>query len=238
MAWGRHAPRAAEAEHPSAETTDRIDPAEHTVADAERLGIDIDVTDRPAHAWEVDEVSSWEPVVPDTWDPPVDADVEASTDDEATWTDAARSEGEWTAAGANVENAARNEREWAADVENAARNEREWADDTAPPEQPGETVRPANRAGRSAEPAVEEAVRSPDPASARRTRASDLAKGPARMALGLASLAAQRMRAGVPAGSLSVPVRYVHSPSEMVDYSDVQNTIRLLTAVLRMPVVL
>jgi tetrahedral aminopeptidase len=50
--------------------------------------------------------------------------------------------------------------------------------------------------------------------------------------------AIQLTRAGVPAGSLSVPVRYVHSPSEMVDYSDVQNTIRLLTAVLRTPVVL
>lgn len=46
----------------------------------------------------------------------------------------------------------------------------------------------------------------------------------------------QLARAGVPAGSLSVPVRYVHSPSEMVDYSDVQNAVRLLTAVLRTPV--
>jgi endoglucanase len=48
--------------------------------------------------------------------------------------------------------------------------------------------------------------------------------------------AIQLARAGVPSGSISVPVRYVHSPSEMVDYADVQNTIRLLTAVLRTPV--
>ena len=30
--------------------------------------------------------------------------------------------------------------------------------------------------------------------------------------------AIQLTRAGVPAGCISVPVRYVHSPSEMVDY--------------------
>ena len=48
--------------------------------------------------------------------------------------------------------------------------------------------------------------------------------------------AIQVARAGVPAGCISIPVRYVHSPSEMVDYADVQNTVRLLTAVLRTPV--
>jgi putative aminopeptidase FrvX len=42
----------------------------------------------------------------------------------------------------------------------------------------------------------------------------------------------QRTRAGVPSGCISVPVRYIHSPSEMVDYSDVQNAVRLLAAVL------
>ncbi len=47
--------------------------------------------------------------------------------------------------------------------------------------------------------------------------------------------AIQSVRAGVPSGCLSIPVRYVHSPSEMVDYSDVQNSIKLLTAVLRTP---
>ena len=48
--------------------------------------------------------------------------------------------------------------------------------------------------------------------------------------------AIQLARAGVPAGCISVAVRYVHSPSEMVDYSDVQNAIKLLTAVLRTPI--
>jgi endoglucanase len=48
--------------------------------------------------------------------------------------------------------------------------------------------------------------------------------------------AIQLTRAGVPAGCISIPVRYVHSPSEMVDYSDVQNAVKLLTAVLRTPI--
>jgi tetrahedral aminopeptidase len=45
----------------------------------------------------------------------------------------------------------------------------------------------------------------------------------------------QSARAGVPAGCISIPVRYVHSPSEMIDYDDLQNTVRLLTAVLHTP---
>lgn len=48
--------------------------------------------------------------------------------------------------------------------------------------------------------------------------------------------AIQLTRAGVPAGCISIPVRYVHSPSEMVDYSDVQNSVKLLTALLRTPI--
>ena len=48
--------------------------------------------------------------------------------------------------------------------------------------------------------------------------------------------AIQLTRAGVPAGCLSIPTRYIHSPSEMVDIADVQNSIRLLTALLRSPV--
>jgi tetrahedral aminopeptidase len=48
--------------------------------------------------------------------------------------------------------------------------------------------------------------------------------------------AIQVARAGVPAGCISIPVRYVHSPSEMVDFSDVQNAVKLLTAVLRTPI--
>ena len=48
--------------------------------------------------------------------------------------------------------------------------------------------------------------------------------------------AIQMTRAGVPAGCLSVPTRYVHSPSEMVDYTDVQNSVKLLVAILRTPI--
>ncbi len=44
--------------------------------------------------------------------------------------------------------------------------------------------------------------------------------------------ALQQTRAGVPAGCISVPVRYTHSPSEMVDASDVQQAVKLLTALL------
>lgn len=46
----------------------------------------------------------------------------------------------------------------------------------------------------------------------------------------------QITRAGVPSGCLSIPVRYVHSPSEMVDYTDVQNSVKLLTALLHTPI--
>jgi putative aminopeptidase FrvX len=48
--------------------------------------------------------------------------------------------------------------------------------------------------------------------------------------------AIQVARAGVPAGCLSVPTRYVHSPSEMVDAADVQNSIKLLVALLSAPI--
>ncbi len=43
----------------------------------------------------------------------------------------------------------------------------------------------------------------------------------------------QLARAGVPSGCISVPVRYIHSSSEMVDALDVQNAVKLLTAVLQ-----
>lgn len=45
--------------------------------------------------------------------------------------------------------------------------------------------------------------------------------------------AMQLVRAGVPAGCLSIPTRYVHTPSEMVDEEDVENSVRLLLEVLR-----
>jgi endoglucanase len=48
--------------------------------------------------------------------------------------------------------------------------------------------------------------------------------------------AIQLARAGVPSGCLSIPTRYIHSPSEMVDYHDVQDSVRLLVALLSAPV--
>ena len=48
--------------------------------------------------------------------------------------------------------------------------------------------------------------------------------------------AIQTSRAGVPAGCLSVPTRYVHLPSEMVDADDVAGCVRLLVAALSGPI--
>jgi endoglucanase len=45
--------------------------------------------------------------------------------------------------------------------------------------------------------------------------------------------AMQTVRSGVPAGCLSIPCRYVHSPSETVDEGDVENGVRLLLEILR-----
>ncbi|HZW04858.1 MAG TPA: M42 family metallopeptidase [Anaerolineaceae bacterium] len=48
--------------------------------------------------------------------------------------------------------------------------------------------------------------------------------------------AIQLTRAGVPSGCVSIPCRYVHSPSEMVDRQDVENTVRLVTEILCNPI--
>ncbi len=48
--------------------------------------------------------------------------------------------------------------------------------------------------------------------------------------------AIQLTRAGVPAGCLSIPTRYIHSPSEMVDYGDVQAAVKLLVELISNPV--
>jgi endoglucanase len=48
--------------------------------------------------------------------------------------------------------------------------------------------------------------------------------------------AMQVSRAGMPAGCVSIPCRYIHSPSEMVDLGDVQNAVRLLVELLSRPI--
>lgn len=48
--------------------------------------------------------------------------------------------------------------------------------------------------------------------------------------------AMQLVRAGTPVGCVSIPCRYVHSPSEMVDMRDVENAVKLILALLRSPV--
>jgi len=48
--------------------------------------------------------------------------------------------------------------------------------------------------------------------------------------------AMQLTQAGIPAGCLSIPCRYIHSPSEMVDFEDVQNAVRLLVELVSHPV--
>jgi len=48
--------------------------------------------------------------------------------------------------------------------------------------------------------------------------------------------AMQLVRGGIPVGCVSVPCRYVHSPSEMIDYNDVQNAVKLTTTLLRAPI--
>jgi endoglucanase len=45
--------------------------------------------------------------------------------------------------------------------------------------------------------------------------------------------AIQLSRGGVPAGVISIPCRYVHAPSEMVDMEDVENAVKLLINLLR-----
>lgn len=48
--------------------------------------------------------------------------------------------------------------------------------------------------------------------------------------------AIQVSREGVPAGVISIPTRYGHTPSQMVDYEDVLNAVKLLKAVLTKPI--
>ncbi len=50
------------------------------------------------------------------------------------------------------------------------------------------------------------------------------------------AMAIQVSRAGVPAGCLSIPCRYVHTPTEMVDHNDVLNAVKLFVALLSKPI--
>jgi endoglucanase len=47
--------------------------------------------------------------------------------------------------------------------------------------------------------------------------------------------AIQTTREGIPSGCLSVPCRYVHSPSETVSAADTTNAAKLLAAMLSRP---
>jgi putative aminopeptidase FrvX len=48
--------------------------------------------------------------------------------------------------------------------------------------------------------------------------------------------AMQLVRGGIPVGCISIPCRYVHSPSEMIDIRDVENAVKLVVALLGSPV--
>jgi len=46
------------------------------------------------------------------------------------------------------------------------------------------------------------------------------------------AMAIHTTREGVPSGAISIPTRYIHTPSEMVDLSDVTNAVKLLEKIL------
>ncbi len=48
--------------------------------------------------------------------------------------------------------------------------------------------------------------------------------------------AIQTTRAGVPSGCVSIPCRYIHTPSEVLDYQDVLNSVKLLVELLSRPI--
>ncbi len=50
------------------------------------------------------------------------------------------------------------------------------------------------------------------------------------------AMAMQVTREGVPTGVVSIPTRYIHTPSEMVDWNDVQNCVKLLVSLLGKPI--
>jgi endoglucanase len=48
--------------------------------------------------------------------------------------------------------------------------------------------------------------------------------------------AMQITKSGVAAGCISVPCRYVHSPSEMIDINDLQDAVKLIIKMLEKPI--
>lgn len=52
---------------------------------------------------------------------------------------------------------------------------------------------------------------------------------------GTDAMAIQKTRSGVAVGTLSIPCRHVHSPSEIIDLRDAEATVQLLTAMLTQP---
>ena len=48
--------------------------------------------------------------------------------------------------------------------------------------------------------------------------------------------AMQVAKSGMPTGAISIPCRYVHSPSEMVDLKDLAQTVALVTELLNHPI--
>jgi tetrahedral aminopeptidase len=50
--------------------------------------------------------------------------------------------------------------------------------------------------------------------------------------------AIQLTRSGVPSGCVSIPCRYVHSPSEMIDMDDVENAVKLILSFISGPITL
>jgi endoglucanase len=48
--------------------------------------------------------------------------------------------------------------------------------------------------------------------------------------------AMQLTKSGVAAGCVSIPCRYVHSPSEMIDINDLQNAVRLILRIIEKPI--
>ncbi len=50
------------------------------------------------------------------------------------------------------------------------------------------------------------------------------------------AMAMQVSQSGIPVGTVSIATRYVHTPSEMVDYDDVLNSVKLLVGLLSAPI--